>query len=355
MKLSIELDNLSKRGIKIKFSSMNTKVNFVCSDGITKPLFCFVLGNEELLSSDNIKVVSKYSDFQKNKGDQIIFTIDRNFETLLSYNDIIESLENKSILQVSNLFGNKSEIKVAVSDERSKGKVFISGSRSQDEIPNNIQMSLKAIMERNIEVLIGDSDKGVDNQIIDYFRDSYDRVEVFTIKQRSRVKIEDTWKIRTVEFDQSLTAVEKQMTKDRGMAKEADWGLAIFKPITKNRYGSIQVSSGTLRNTIQMLLDKKPVKFFYVFENEMQFEDLKLIEDLEKVISRYREEKLSALEKEEIMSSNGVKTNSDFICGKFNKIRKKFKELVVKERKLMKEKDKESDEEKPAQLSMFGL
>ena len=50
---------------------------------------------------------------------------------------------------------------------------------------------------------------------------------------------------------------QRQMAKDRAMANDADWGMALFNPIEKNRYGALQVSSGTLRNTIQMLIQAR--------------------------------------------------------------------------------------------------
>lgn len=44
-----------------------------------------------------------------------------------------------------------------------------------------IDDSLQLIMKQRIKVLIGDSDKGVDQEILAYVRDTYDLVEIFTI------------------------------------------------------------------------------------------------------------------------------------------------------------------------------
>ena len=107
-----------------------------------------------------------------------------------------------------------------------------------------------------------------------------------------------------------------------------DWGLAIFRPITKNRYGAIQVSSGTLRNTIQMLLNNKSVKFFYVFNNRILVENLKTIKDLNMILDEYKSEVLSSDEKEEILSAKGVKSNVEPALIKYDKIIKKFEELL---------------------------
>lgn len=79
-------------------------------------------------------------------------------------------------------------------------------------------------------------------------------------------------------------AQERHMQKDRQMGEVADWGLAIFDPISLNRYGNLQVSAGTLRNTIQLLLRHKPVKFFYIFEQQLRVANLKRLSDLEEVL-----------------------------------------------------------------------
>ena len=50
---------------------------------------------------------------------------------------------------------------------RPEKRVFISG-RSQRSIPKAAQDSLDAIIKQGIEFLIGDSDKGVDSEIVDF-------------------------------------------------------------------------------------------------------------------------------------------------------------------------------------------
>ena len=48
--------------------------------------------------------------------------------------------------------------------------VFVSGSRSQVLIPKVVQDSLEAIKSQGIGMLIGDSDRGVDREVIDFLR-----------------------------------------------------------------------------------------------------------------------------------------------------------------------------------------
>ena len=168
------------------------------------------------------------------------------------------------------------------------------------------------------------------------------------------MKVENEWKTKTIFTDSSLKPQEQQMVKDRAMADDADWGLAIFKPITKNRYGAIQVSSGTLRNTIQLLLDKKAVKFFYVFDNKVEVANLKTIADLKSIIEKYKTETLTSNEAAVILSSKGVEKDAEPSIVKYAKINKKFEELLKIEQKLQSDRSDLKDKPHDEQISLFG-
>jgi hypothetical protein len=214
--------------------------------------------------------------------------------------------------------------------------VFISGSRSQNFIPELVQNSLNLIIKQNIGVLIGDSDKGADSKIIEFFRKHlYENVAVYTIYTRPRVDLEAGWSTRIIRPIGSLGTKQQQTTKDRAMANDAQWGLALFNPIEINRFGSIQVSSGTLRNVIQMLLQNKAVKFFYIFENEVKCRNLKKLEDLESLIYSFRFEHLNRHEIEVIHSANGVSADDSAILIKFRTLMEKYNSLVKKEKKFV--------------------
>lgn len=349
MKFGIELDKLTKRGIYIKFTNTISNYKFMNPQYLYTPAFLFMVGNEEVLHKQHTKIIYTYADFQKNKSETAtLFVVDRELTKVLAYPDITDALEKGSLLLITNTYHKKADIQVENMQKR-KRKVFISGSRTQSVITDTIQTSLKAIMEQNIEVLIGDSDKGVDNEILDYFRGIYPHIEIFTIKEKPRVKMEKEWKQRIIYADSALNPQEKQMVKDRAMAEEADWGLAVFKPISINRYGAAQVSSGTLRNAIQMLLQKKAVKFFYVYENQITYKNLKTLDDLENLLALYQTEKLSASEIEELNNANGIKEKIDLRQEKYKKIYKKYTELLAKEQKLYA--DRKDDTLK--QISLF--
>ncbi|HGS8593523.1 MULTISPECIES: hypothetical protein [Enterococcus] len=355
MKLGVELEKLAQRGIDIVFPSNLKITDQLLNRFVVFPDILLTVGKKEFLLDENIKIVTSYADFKRETGNLILLA-DRNLDTLLRYSDISKHLMDGTLLLVTDTYRKKANIKSMDKEQIfDNKKVFISGSRSQKEISENVQKSLELIQKQNIKVLIGDSEKGVDNEIIDYLRvtPKYEAVEIYTIKQKPRVKIENEWETKFVPTNPSLKPQEKQMVKDRYMADAADWGLVVFNPLTKNRYGALQVSSGTLRNSIQMLLDKKAVKFFYVINDGVKVENLKTISGLKLLIEKYKEERLDSNEREVILSSKGVDPNSDPSFVKYQKINKKFEELLMNEQKIKKERI-ETKENNNEQTSLFG-
>lgn len=210
--------------------------------------------------------------------------------------------------------------------------VFVSGSRSLHCISQDIRDSIDSIMDKRLHVLIGDSDKGADKEIIDYLKLSgYEHVTLFTILEHPRVAADPGWQVVTVDASSVPGAREKQMQKDRHMGSVANWGLAVFDSVQINRYGSIQVSSGTLRNSIQMLLMHKPMRFFYLYEGRTLVSTLRSIDDLERVLSSYSRENLTELECRMLASARGVPPGCDLSYAKCGKIFKKYKELLAAE------------------------
>lgn len=375
LKLGLELEKLSQKGIKIEFLDKFEIKNFILDKFDIKPKFLFIKGNENLLNYENINMVYSYVEFKSIKGSAIFFS-DRPINKLLSYKSIVDALNKKDLLIISDKYKSASSIKKNLNTENQydfktkdftldKGfkdlsgkKVFISGSRSQNKIPDIVKDSLKKITKQNIKILIGDSEKGVDSEIIDFLQNisKYKNVTVYTIKDSPRVDIDPKWEICKIPADGSLNPKQMQMEKDRVMADLADWGLAVFKPIIKNRYRQIQISSGTLRNTIQMLVNKKGVKFFYLFENKMKMVYLKSIDELKNVIFQYKDEKLSEEDIKEILTSKGVNPADNPSIVKFEKINKKFEELLKIEITKYEGKGKDlyyKNTSSPVQLSMF--
>lgn len=319
--LTLALEKLSQRGIKLIETEKFNIPNSVKQKFKLLPEIFFCIGEIRMLSDGDILVYTNLTDYEKslNKDDGGILISDRPFMKLLGIKEIINKISENKLLIISDFYfkessANKKNQTQDTINERDQKNIFISGSRSFNYMTEAIQNSLDLIKKQGFKVLIGDSDKGVDNEILNYFRNPlYEKVNVFSISEKPRVKIEDKWKVNIINPDKSLTPQAKQMEKDRMMAQKADFGLSIFNPITINRFGNIQVSSGTLRNTIQMLLNNKPVKFYYLFDKSMYFKNLKDINQLEDVLKSYYNE------------------NIDMANVKANAILKKYNDLMKKE------------------------
>lgn len=352
MKLGFELEKLDQRGVSVLFSLDNEITKTILARFKKQPKLLFTVGSKSLLLDPNIKLVTTYPDVIAT-NEAVVFITDRGMNDLLRYPDISNRLINGTLVLLADTYRSKSKIKEV--PKESKKIVFISGSRTQEEIPESVMHSLSLIQQQQLKIVIGDSEKGVDNEIVDFLRlaPKYPYVEIYTIKPKPRVKVEKEWQIKVIETEGSLKPQEKQMVKDRAMADVANWGLVIFNPITKNRYGAIQVSAGTLRNTVQMLLEHKAVKFFYVYEGEVKTDNLRTITDLKKIIEIYKEEQLTLEEKNLIQSAKGVNRDSNFSIVKFQKIKQKLDELLKKELKLKEEIDHLSIGNKLDQTRLF--
>ena len=351
LKLSLELEKLGQRGIFVLFPEAGEGgrlKDFFASE----PPILFAVGDGSLLDDEGAAVYRSLADF-KAAGCGGILLADRALDALLREGEVVDAVRLGRALLVSDLAKAPATIKHSPSAAagrngadladcggaglagRPEKRVFISGSRSQRSIPKAAQDSLDAIIKQGIGILIGDSDKGVDSEIIDFLRAPlYEHVTLYTIFGSPRVKPEPGWSVRSIKADATLKPQQRQMAKDRAMANDADWGMALFNPIEKNRYGALQVSSGTLRNTIQMLLQGKVVKFFYVFEGEMACRNLKKLEDLESLIAGYESERLSNSEVELILSAKGASPDDDAAQVKSKKIMAKYHSLLKDEKKL---------------------
>lgn len=388
-RLSSQLYRLENRGISFWFDLDHLpKAAKEIMSG--KEQLLFMLGNLDLLSEGGIPVVSSLADLSQTPGKAILFVED-GIEPLLHFEVVNVKLKRGNLLVFSPRFQPSPEQmihhqqahtqhpqpynqhhqtmqKVESKSLESKSmeqnlqkpkpagrrKVFISGSRSQEAIPKNIQESLEKICKLGIEVMLGDSSKGVDGQIADYLREPlYPYVSIYTVLPKPRIEVEEGWKLQIIEVhDPKLTQQKRQMEKDRIMAAEANFGLAVFNPISVNRYGNLQVSSGTLRNTIQMLLEKKSVKFFYLYGDEMRLADLHHqdgLSGLEEVLNSYKEEVFDP----EDTDFTKVVVPKDMTLSELRhqKLMKKYEELKkaeIKLREALKTEKKPEKPEKPA-------
>ena len=179
--------------------------------------------------------------------------------------------------------------------------VFISGSRDIPFLPKQAKTRIDRIIDRGFSVVVGDSEKGVDANVIEYLSTcNYSQVTVYTIHEEPRVKsVLDTWDVCRVEPETSKrigadgsdrNARERETAKDAAMGEIADYGLVIWKSSSPNRFGRESTSKGSLRNMHQLLSQAKPVVLYkYVSDNQPDsgFEclELRTLDDLARVVS----------------------------------------------------------------------
>ena len=164
-------------------------------------------------------------------------------------------------------------------------KMFISGSVSSKEIPNDVIKSVDDSRKKNYTILIGDA-RGIDKNIQDMLKaDNYKNVEVYHVGPSPRNFSDRDWIDKRIPVDiedESLfkngkCTREAQMLKDKAMSDNADFGLVIWKDTSKNRFGNISVSKGSLNNIYNLLMQNKYVGLFYIPTPEkgiMKFKDI---------------------------------------------------------------------------------
>ena len=350
MGLASELRKLSQRGVAVLFCD---EVPFDRVAGLfeVEPDMLFSVGDVSFLPNEGVGVYTSLAGYEAAGGHGVLVA-DRPLDDLLRVPSVIDALGESRLLVISDVYRSAAHLshedmpaqpvdaaQASASEQASLPtsvrKVFISGSRSQTEIPPIIQTSLETIVSKGFGVLIGDSNAGVDGEIIDYLRvPLYRNVCVYTVGKKPRVKVESEWSVCCVQVDESLKGQKRQMAKDRVMGDSADWGLAVFRPLEKTRFGSVRVSAGTLRNSIQLLLAKKPVKFFYVYEGSMCVRNLKTIDDLEEVIATYANERVSDADRDMILTAKGAPATDDVAGAKHKKIYDKYRSLLKEERRV---------------------
>ena len=74
------------------------------------------------------------------------------------------------------------------------------------------------------------------------------------------------------------------MLKDKAMSDDADFGLVIWKDTSKNRFGNISVSKGSLNNIYNLLVQNKYVGLFYIPNPEKGIMKFKSVVEFEKQV-----------------------------------------------------------------------
>ncbi|MGJ0314620.1 hypothetical protein [Aliarcobacter cryaerophilus] len=157
--------------------------------------------------------------------------------------------------------------------------VFISGSSSIKDLPNDAIKSLENIIDKEFEIFVGDA-KGVDTLIQQYFyKKEYTNINICTIYETPRNLASNKFKIKQVDYDKNLFGErEKQTFKDEFMTLNSNYSFAIWDGKSK----------GSFENIKRAIISNKKLKVFYTLEN--RFLEKELL-DIENITNLYKQNK----------------------------------------------------------------
>lgn len=151
-------------------------------------------------------------------------------------------------------------------------RVFIGGSRHVRHLNDDIRHRLDQIIERRMNILIGDAN-GADKAIQRYLHENeYKNVVVFCTGGECRNNI-GGWPVRSVPPPHKIKDFDYYTAKDIVMANETDAGFMVWDG----------ESTGTIVNVARLLSNGKIVSIY--ISSKKSFFTLNTIADLDKLIS----------------------------------------------------------------------
>lgn len=124
--------------------------------------------------------------------------------------------------------------------------VFVGGSRRVSRLPSQAKDRLDTIIDSGLPIVVGDAN-GVDKAVQKHLHDArYRAVTVFCSGAVCRNNL-GHWKTNNVQAQKSAKGFEFYATKDRVMAREADFGLMIWDG----------KSAGTILNVLRLIREGK--------------------------------------------------------------------------------------------------
>ena len=187
-------------------------------------------------------------------------------------------------------------------------KVFISGSIAIKSLPQEVCKRLEKIMEKNMQVLVGDA-SGIDCLIQNFFKDKdYDNITVYSIYPEPRNISSRKFRIETINVSDDVKKErERQQFKDKQMSEDSDYSLIIWDGKSK----------GSFTNIIRALKLNKKIVVYLSKEQRFLPKDKCIIPEIEFI---YREnvgyttsEILEYFQKEGIKDFTSVKDLHQFL------------------------------------------
>ncbi|WP_288831387.1 hypothetical protein [uncultured Corynebacterium sp.] len=168
--------------------------------------------------------------------------------------------------------------------------VFVGGSRIGVETlmqRRKVAEALDQFAQAGYSILVGDAN-GADRFVQEHYaRLGYDNVTVYHSAQQPRNLVDPSWKVVAVGTESGLKGRELMTLKDEAMASESDAAFMIWDDFHKTRFGKWAVSSGTLNNMINTVIQDNLLLVYYV-PTDSRFK-VRSVEDLvSKLIDRPR-------------------------------------------------------------------
>ncbi len=129
--------------------------------------------------------------------------------------------------------------------------VFTGGSRSVSRLNSDIRARLDNIIEKELQVYVGDAN-GADKAIQSYLHErNYRHVLVFCMEGECRNNV-GSWPLRAISPPHQKHDFGYFMAKDAAMAKESECGLMLWDG----------KSAGTMLNAARLIAEAKPVVLY---------------------------------------------------------------------------------------------
>jgi hypothetical protein len=183
-------------------------------------------------------------------------------------------------------------------------KVFIAGPLKIRSLDKNIKERLDNIIQKKIEVLVGDAN-GIDKAVQEYLSSrNYRNTTVYCInKPRNNV---GDWNIKSIPCGDATISFSEYVKKDLAMAKDTDFGFMIWNG----------KSNGTLNNTLNLLESGKKTRLYLkpagVFYTIIKLNDLeKLLKNCDKEDLNIIDRKIKLFERIQILSQGNLFENAD--------------------------------------------
>lgn len=172
-------------------------------------------------------------------------------------------------------------------------KVFISGSISIQELPDNVEKEINKYISKGYEVLVGDA-KGVDILVQKFCNEkNYYNLTVYSTYKKPRFLASRSFRVKYIKVDFNIKSERKKQTKkDEAMTLDSDFSFVIWNG----------KSQGSYENILRALKYKKHVKVYLTDENIFLYNPKE--EQVNSIFKRYTG--YTAKEVVEILSKEGI-------------------------------------------------